>query len=87
MVGTIKRAIGRVIVDTGREWDKVVGRVVFGYQKRPLKSGISPFELFCGVKPRLFQKITHSNASSLTIYYKLDLLGSLPLKRRAPKIT
>lgn len=53
MVGTIKKAVGRMVNETGKEWEEVLEKVVFGYHRCPLRGGSSPFQLLYGVKPRL----------------------------------
>lgn len=53
MVKTMKHSIGRLATDNKMEWDEAVTRAVFGYRGRPMRGGISPSELFYGVKPEL----------------------------------
>lgn len=51
MVGTINQSVGKLLDGSGKEWDNMVPKVVYGYRRRPLRSGISLFELLYGVKP------------------------------------
>lgn len=49
MVKTIKNSLH------GDDWDLNGRRVVYGYRRRPLTTGASPFELMYGVPPRMVQ--------------------------------
>ena len=56
MVGTLKRAIHRVILGStpGRtNWDQALLKVLYGYRRRKMVVGLSPFELLYGVLPRM----------------------------------
>ena len=53
MVGTIKRAIGKMARSNPLDWDLAVSKVLYGYRRRHLSSGFSPFQLLYGVVPRM----------------------------------
>lgn len=55
MVKNIKAGIKKLALDGGIDWDEDVRKVVYGYRRRPLVSGFSPFELMYGIPPRLVQ--------------------------------
>ena len=55
MVKTIKSSIGKLIRDTGADWDQDVHQVIYGYCRRHLASGFSPLELMYGVPLRIVQ--------------------------------
>ena len=53
MVGTLKKCVGRLVADRKIEWEGEVSQAIYGYRRRPLQFGHSPFELMYGVPPRL----------------------------------
>jgi len=53
MVGTLKSCIGRLCESQPRNWMKKLSQAVYGYRRRAMDSGVSPFELMYGVPPRL----------------------------------
>lgn len=53
MVGTIKQAVVSMVVESEKESDEVVDKVLFGNLQPPLLVGSSPFYLSFGVKPGL----------------------------------
>lgn len=74
MVGTIKSGIGRLVQDNGKEWDEVVDKVVFGYCRRPMRDGMSPFELLYGVAPRLLPWNVPRSGNGTESFRKTELL-------------
>ena len=53
MVGTLKRAIQKVVVgNNDRNWDDCLGEILGGYRRRPGTDGKSPFEMLFGIRPR-----------------------------------
>lgn len=55
MVKTIKEAVSKLVSDQPLEWDELAGQVAYGYRRRPLGSGHSPFQLMYGILPRMTQ--------------------------------
>ena len=53
MVGTLKAAVRKTVLETGMEWDKAPTQVLYGYRRRAMKNGESPFELMYGVPPKM----------------------------------
>ena len=53
MVGTIKRSLGKNDYRNRKKWDLEVPFVVYGYRRRQMADGFSPFELMYGVPPRM----------------------------------
>ena len=53
MVGTLKAAIRKTVLEIGMEWDKALTQVLYGYHRRTMKNGVLPFELMYGVPPRM----------------------------------
>jgi len=53
MVGTVKRGVKKMVLDEGIDWDQALTHVLYGYRRRPLAGGASPFELLYGVTPRM----------------------------------
>ena len=53
MVGTIKRSLGKTAYRNRKKWDEEVPFVVYGYRRRQMSEGFSPFELMYGVPPRM----------------------------------
>ena len=49
MVGTLKAAARKTVLDTEMEWDKALTQVLYGYRRCALRNGVSPFELMYGV--------------------------------------
>lgn len=55
MVGTLKRAIRKTLLGNGApgaEWEQELNQVLYGYRRRRMADGYSPFELMYGVGPR-----------------------------------
>lgn len=52
MVGTLKRAIKKMVLSTEVQWDECLERVLQGYRSRPNACGISPFAVLFSVRPR-----------------------------------
>lgn len=52
-VGTIKSAVGRIVIKSKEQWKEVVRRVVLGNQRRTIHFETSPFDLLHGAKPKL----------------------------------
>ena len=82
MVGTLKTAVRKTVLETGMEWDKALIQVLYGYRRRALSNGVSPFELMYGVPPRMDPR-AEIGASlvvpSSDIHRRLELLaGSVP---------
>ena len=55
MVKTVKSGVAKFVLDRGDYWDIHVRQIVYGYRRRPLASGYSPFELMYGIAPRMTQ--------------------------------
>ena len=53
IVGTLKTAVRKTVVETGMEWDKALIQVFYGYRRRTLSNGVSPFELMYGVPHKM----------------------------------
>lgn len=53
MVENFQRSIKKMMLDDGVNPDVAMPRALFGYRRRPLKEGPSPFQLLYGVVPRL----------------------------------
>lgn len=45
IVGTVKKSIGRFVVNKKDDWDSLLYSSLEGYRHRPLSSGIYPFQL------------------------------------------
>lgn len=43
MAETIRNAIGRMMSEKGKEREEVLEKLVFGYRRRPVRGGFSPF--------------------------------------------
>lgn len=56
MVGTVKKAIARLVVKGGDGWRAAVLKVVFGYCRRQTQEDPSQFQLLYGVKPRILMQ-------------------------------
>ena len=52
MVCTIKRALTKLILWTGTDWDLDVPHILGGYRRKPGPDGKYPYELVFGLKPR-----------------------------------
>ena len=53
MVGTLKRAIQKVVVSNNdRNWEDCLGEILGGYRRRPGLDLKSPFEILFGIRPR-----------------------------------
>ena len=52
MVGTLKRGVKKTVVAAQRDWAEALPGVLYGYRRRRMASGASPFEFMYGVKPR-----------------------------------
>ena len=53
IVGTIKGAIGKMVRTNPLDWDLAVRKVLYGYRRRNLRSGFSPYQLLYGIVPRM----------------------------------
>ena len=53
MVGTLKRAIKKMVLKEGSSWDLVLPDALYGYRRRRLESWYSPFQLLYGIPPRM----------------------------------
>ena len=53
MVGTLKRAISKIVFAGQEEWESTLPRVLYGYCRRRMAQGAAPFELMYGVPPRM----------------------------------
>ena len=53
MVGTIKRSVGKMVYRERHTWDEKLPHALYGYRRRHLDSGLSPFQLLYGVVPRM----------------------------------
>ena len=82
MVGTLKTTVRKTVLETGMEWDQALIQILYGYRRRALSNGVSPFELMYGVPPRMEPRAGMSAslvAPSLDIHRRLELLaGSVP---------
>ena len=82
MVGTLKAAVRKTVLETGMGWDQALTQVLYGYRRRTMKNGVSPFELMYGVPPRMDSN--EKTGPSLVIpsfdnHRRLELLaGSVP---------
>lgn len=52
MVGTLKRCVGKLSVGNSSKWEEELVKAIYGYRRRPLRIGVSPFELLYGIEPR-----------------------------------
>ena len=53
-IGTIKRSIRKTLLgkrDATSKWESALKQILYGYRRRRLSDGFSPFELMYGVKP------------------------------------
>ena len=82
MVGTVKTAVRKTVLETGMEWDKALIQILYGYCGRALSNDVSPFELMYGVPPRTDPRAEIGPSlvvPSSDIYRRLELLaGSVP---------
>ena len=53
MVGTLNKAVGKVVLGQGVPWEKSLLKVLFGYRRKRLSRGVSTFELMYGVPSRI----------------------------------
>ena len=53
MVGTLKKAVRKMVLGQGVSWEKSLPKVLFGYRRRRLAGGVSTFELMYGVPLRI----------------------------------
>ena len=53
IVGTLKKAVKKMVQGQGVSWENSVPKVLFGYRRRRLAGGVSPFELMYGFLPRI----------------------------------
>ena len=83
MVGTLKAAVCKAVLEIGMEWDKAITEVLYGYRRRAMKNGVSPFESLYGVPPRMDSsaKIGASPViPSLEHQRRLELLAASALR-------
>ena len=43
MIGTLKTAVRKTVLETGMEWGKALTQVFYEYHRRALSDGVSPF--------------------------------------------
>lgn len=81
MVGTLKRAIGKLVSSNSLWWDFAVEEAVFGYCRRPLQNGCSPFELLYGVKTKILPVDREVGRSVQDEGFReIELLGTLSIR-------
>ena len=51
MVGTLKRAIKKMVMSTEAQWDECLEEVLQGYRRRRNKDRSSPFEVMFRIQP------------------------------------
>lgn len=52
MVGTVKKAIAKTLLNEDTTWVQSIPQVLYGYRRRRLAGDLSPFQLMYGVVPR-----------------------------------
>ena len=82
MVGSLKTAVRKTVLQTGMYRDKALSKVLYGYRRRALRDLVSPLELMYGVTLRMDPR-AEIDASvvvpSSDIHCRLRLLaGSVP---------
>lgn len=75
MVGTIKKATGRLVEGNPKDWHKKCLSAVQGYRCRPLTHGKSPFELLYGVRPRITSAEAPSTISGTAEGRAVDIIA------------
>ncbi len=75
MVGTIKKAIKKVVLTEGGEWDAVLPGVLYAYRRRSMPGGKSPYELLYGIQPRMTAVDTVPLAHGTQALRELELLA------------
>lgn len=63
MVQTVKTGIAKMVFNQPTQWVLALDRVLFGYRRRNLAFGFSPFELLYGVVPRM--SLEHSETEDV----------------------
>lgn len=63
MVRTVKAGIAKMVFNQPTQWDLALDKVLYGYRRRNLSSGFSPFELLYGVVPRM--SLEHSGTEKV----------------------
>lgn len=94
MVGTIKRAIGKMVLKNVQAWDEVLPSVLYGYRRRALSSGLSPYQLLYGVKPRMpfemnvdnFVSQSSTTGRSAEILALQNARANAIYKKRSPQV-
>ena len=91
MVGTLKRGVKKTVVAAQRDWAEALPGVLYGYRRRRMASGASPFELMYGVKPRFLatEAAAHIQESESTDDHRFaELLSSSVhrAKRAEPRV-
>ena len=77
MVGTIKRSLGKTAYRNRKKWDLEVPFVVYGYRRRQMAEGSSPFELMYGVPPRMQENDAKPLLSCTTdIHREMELMAT-----------
>lgn len=78
MLKTIKHSIGRLVIDNKTEWDDALTNAVSGYSRRPMRCGLSQFELLYGVKSKLVRtELIKRVAAGSHEYRQVELLELL----------
>lgn len=54
MVRPIKYAVKKMIISYRMDWEEYLPRVLYGYCRRRLSAGDSPFEIMFGIVPRMY---------------------------------
>lgn len=97
MVGTLKKAVRKMVLGQGLYWEKSLPKVFFGYRRRRLAGGVSSFELMYGVPPRIEpadkppliipSTIAHRNMELMATDATRATRGSKQSESLAPNIT
>lgn len=76
---TINGAIGKMIHRKPSDWDLAVSRVVYGYRRRDLVSGFSPFESLYGESSGVsFEQLSQYKADELASERRIAEVFALP---------
>ena len=83
MVGTIKKSVAKMVYKNAREWDKRLPKVLYGYRRRRLAEGCSPFELLYVHPPRLSSVDATPLLPACTLAHRqIELLASANLRAK-----
>ncbi len=86
MVGTLKRAIKKMDLKESSSWYLVLPDALYGYRRRRLESGYSPFELLYGIPPRMeVDDVAHLVTASEIQHREIELASAL--SKRANKVS